>query len=102
MFFEDLPLCLEVGLSHLRDIADFYVSVFEIGKEEQARRSLHVLALQSLANFELLLCLNYFHLVEQFCDFGLAAIDAIEELILFFEDGEQSFTDGGKFTDSRY
>lgn len=88
MFFEDLPLCLQVGLSHLRDIADFYVSVFEIGKEEQAGRSLHVLALQSLANFELLLCLNYFHLVEQLCDFGLAAIDAIEELILFFEDGE--------------
>jgi len=102
MFFEDLPLCLQVGLSHLRDIADFYVCVFEIGKEEQAGSSFNLLALQSLANLELLLCLNYFHLVEQLCNFGLAAIDAIEELILFFEDGEQSFTDGGKFTDSRY
>lgn len=47
-----------------------------------------MLALQPLANLEFLLCLNYFHLVEQLSDLGLTAIDTIKELILFLQNGE--------------
>ena len=45
MFLENLPLCLKVGLSHLRNVTDFYICVFEVGEEEQAGWSFDVLAL---------------------------------------------------------
>jgi len=59
-------------------------------------------ALQSLTDFELFLCLNYLHLIEKLCNFCLAAIDAIEELVLLFKDCLKSLTNDGKFIYSRY
>lgn len=102
MLFEDLPLCLKVGLSHLGDVTDFDVGVLEVGEEEEAGRAFHVFALQSLADFELLLCLNYLHLIEQLCDLCLAAVDAVEELVFFLKDGEEALMDDGEFVNSRY
>jgi hypothetical protein len=81
MLFEDLAFCFKIGLSHLSQIADFYVGIFNVGKIYVHFILLEPSIFDPLDDMILVLNLKNLHLVEELHDLDLDVKNVVEEFV---------------------